>query len=277
MQDLIKKVGRFVENHVEKIVLVAVGVVCVVLFFKWVIFSPAVVTLDGKKFSAGRIDKEIFAKAQELERSINSGGEGQKAPAYKSVLTSRIDVNNPVVAGLFEHPLPQGFMGLFRSPLGSITSGGPIMPPGRTVAGSLRRFKLPPRIGEVTDVAAVHLRAAAWVPLEELTPQNGYEKVDVEANDVDLVTVEAKFDTVQLYRQFRAYFAGENVAKAEWRDPCLAEPVFAAVQLQRQELLRDGVWSDWQEVPRSRSESYGESSRSTSESRTCLREVLISG
>jgi len=258
MQDLIKKVGRFVENHVEKIVLVIVGLVCVVLFFKWVIFSPAVVTVDRKTLSAGRIDKEIFEKAQELERSINSSSEGQKAPPYKSVLTGRIDVNDPVIAGLFDKPLPQGFMGLFRSPLGSITSGAPVVPPGRTVAGSLRRFKLPPRIGEVTDVAAVHLRAAAWVPLEELTPEKGYEKVEVEADDVDLVTVEAKFDTVQLYRQFRAHFAGEEVAKAEWRDPCLAEPVFAAVQLQRQELLSDGTWADWQEVPRSRVESYRE-------------------
>ena len=83
MQDLIKRIGRFVENHVEKIVLVIVGLVCVVLFFKWVIFSPAVVTVDGKKLSAGRVDKEIFAKAQELERSINSGGEGQKAPGVQ--------------------------------------------------------------------------------------------------------------------------------------------------------------------------------------------------
>ncbi len=256
MQDLIKKVGRFMENHVEKIVFVIVGLVCVVLFFKWVIFSPAVVTMDRKTFSAGRIDEEIYKRAQDLERSLNSGGEGPKAPPYKSVLTSRIDVNDPIIAGLFDKPLPQGFMGLFRSPLGNITSGAPVVPPGRTVASGARKFKLPPRIGEATEAAAIHLRAAAWVPLEDLTPEKGYEKVQVEADDVDLVTVEAKFDTVQLYRQLRAHFAGEEVARPEWRDPCLAEPVFAAVQLQRQELLGDGTWSNWQEVPRSRVESY---------------------
>jgi len=258
MQDLIKKIGRFVENHIEKIVLVIVGLACVVLFFKWVIFSPAVVTVDRKTLSAGRIDKEIYERAKELERSINSGSEGQKAPQYKSVLTGPIDANNPVIAGLFGRPLPQGFKGLFRSPLGYISGGAPVMPPSRTVAGSLRRFKLPPRIGEITDVAAIHLRAAAWVPLEELTPEKGYEKVEIEANDVDLVTVEGKFDTVQLYRQFRSHFAGEEVAKAEWRDPCLAEPVFAAVQLQRRELLGDGAWAEWQDVPRSRVEPYRE-------------------
>jgi len=259
MQDLIKRVGRFIENHVEKIVLVIVGLVCVVLFFKWVIFSTAVVTVDrNKTLSASRVDKEIYERAKELERRINSGTEGQKAPSYKSVLTARIDVNNPVIAGLFDKPLPQGFAGLFRSPLSGVTGGAPVVPPGRTLAGSLRRFKLPPEIGAVTDAAAIHLRAAAWVPLEELTPEKGYEKVAMEANDVDLVTVEAKFDTVQLYRQFRAHFAGEEVAKPEWRDPCLAEPVFAAVQLQRRELLNEGAATDWQTVPRSRVEPYRE-------------------
>jgi len=258
MQDLIKRIGHFIESHIEKIVLVIVGLVCVVLFFKWVILSPTAVKLDRKTLSAGRIDKEILEQAKELERSINSTGDNQKAPPYKSVLTGPIEANHPLIAGLFDRSLPQGFLGLFRSPLSYITEGSPVVPPGRTLAGSFRRFKLPPRIGNVTEVAANHIRAAAWIPLEEITPESGYDKVSVEANDVDLVTVEAKFDTAQLYRQFRAHFAGEEVARAEWRDPCLAEPVFAAVQLQRSELLSNGAWSEWKEVPRSQVEPYRE-------------------
>ena len=258
MKDLIGKIGHFVENHVEKLVLVIVGLACAVLFLKWVILSPAVVEVNGKKYSAGRIDKAILEQAKELERNLGgSGSDGQKAPPYKSVLSGPIDANSPVIAGLIDRPLPQGFMGLFRSPLGSVTSGAPVGLSSRAVAGSLRKYKLPPRIGEVTDVAAGYLRAAAWVPLERLTPERGYDKVDVEPNDVDLVTVEAKFDTVQLYRQFRAYFAGEEVARTDWRDPCLAEPVFAAVQLQRRELLSGDAWSEWKAVPRSEAETYG--------------------
>ncbi|MBN1508425.1 MAG: hypothetical protein JW955_16370 [Sedimentisphaerales bacterium] len=258
MQDLIKKVGRFIEGHIEKIVLVVVGLACVVVFFKWVILSPTAVKLDRKTLSAGRIDKEILERAKELERSLNSTSDNRKAPPYRSVLTGPIDANNPVIAGLFDRALPQGFMGLFRSPLSYITQGAPIMPPGRTLASSFRRFKLPPRIGNVAEVAANHIRAAAWIPLEELTPEKGYDKVGIDVNDVDLVTVEAKFDTVQLYRQFRAHFAGEEVARADWRDPCLAEPVFAAVQLQRRELLSNGAWEEWKEVPRSQVEPYRE-------------------
>lgn len=255
MKDLIGKIGHFVENHVEKLVLAVAGLVCAVLFFKWVILSPVTVEVNGKSYSAGRVDKEIFEQAKELERNLGLGGEGMKAPPYKSILKSRIDANDPIIAGLFDKPLSEGFLGLFRSPLGSLSTGISAGQTTRTAANSMRRYKLP-RIGEVTDVAIGYIRAAAWVPVEPLTPDKNYDKAVLEPNDVDLVTVEAKFDTVQLYKQFRAYFAGEEVARADWRDPCLADPVFAAVQLQRRELLAGDTWSDWQPVERSRAESY---------------------
>jgi hypothetical protein len=71
--------------------------------------------------------------------------------------------------------------------------------------------------------------------------------------------VEAKFDVAELYRQFQAYFAGTEVEKREWRDPCLAVPKFAAVELQRQVQLDDGTWGDeWVSVPRSRTEQHRE-------------------
>ena len=82
-----------------------------------------------------------------------------------------------------------------------------------------------------------------------------YDKAAVEPNDIDLVTVEAKFDVAELYRRFQASFAGVDVQKEEWRDPCLAKPIFAAVQLERQELQEDGAWSAWQPLPRSRVEA----------------------
>jgi len=68
--------------------------------------------------------------------------------------------------------------------------------------------------------------------------------------------VEARFDVAELYRRFQASFAGVEVQREEWRDPCLAKPIFAAVQLQRQELLEEGAWSPWRPLPRSRVEAY---------------------
>ncbi len=75
MKDLIAKIGHFCENHVEKIVLVIVGAVCVWLFFTRVIFSPNVMMLGrtGKGYTPAQIDRHIYdTKAQELRASCSS-------------------------------------------------------------------------------------------------------------------------------------------------------------------------------------------------------------
>ena len=258
MQDLIKAIGRFFENHIEKIVLAIVCGLCAVLFFVWVVLNPNGVKFDGRKRSPGEIDRVILEQAKRLEASLQSEGGQQGAPDYKSVLTDPVGPDHPVVAGLVDRPLPNGLMELFRSPLGFMSDRTITLLPSPGTAESMRRYKLPTRIGAVTGVAANHIRAAAWVPMEELTPTRGYDKVQVEPADMDLVTVEAKFDTVALCSQFRSHFAGEEVARPEWRDPCLADPVFSAVQLQRCEVLGDGGRTPWQDVPRSRVEPYRE-------------------
>ncbi len=257
MRELVAKIGRFCEDHVEKIVLVLVSVVCGWLFFTRVIFSPNAVTFDNRDFSPGQIDQYIDKqKAQELRASLQQQQTGAAKP-YKSPRTALIAPRDPVVAGLFDRPLAGGFEGLFDDPLGfinpvSVPKPAPL-PPDRMYAS--RRYRLP-LIPDLTDVAVNHIRAAAYVPLEEITPQMTYDKAPVEPNDIDLVTVEARFDTAELYRRCFASFAGVDVQKDEWRDPCLADPVFAALQLERQYLQEDGTWSDWRELPRSRIEPY---------------------
>ncbi len=257
MRDLVTKIGRFCEDHVEKIVLVVVGIVCVWLFFTRVIFSPNAVTFDNRDFSPGQIDQYIDKqKAQELRASLQQQKTAAARP-YKSPRTASIAPDDPIVAGLFDRPLAGGFEGLFNDPLGfinpvSVPKPAPL-PPGRMYAS--RKYRLP-LIPDVTDVGVNYIRAAAYVPLEEITPQMTYDKAPVEPNDIDLITVEARLDTAELYRRFQASFAGVDVQKDEWRDPCLADPVFAAVQLERQHRQEDGTWSDWQALPRTRIEPY---------------------
>ena len=142
--------------------------------------------------------------------------------------------------------MPKGFAGLFESPLGFIDATAvPRTSPAfaSRYAGSSRKYRLP-QIPEVADAAVSHIRAAAYVPIREITTQTAYDTGTSEPNDIDLVTVEARFDTVELYRRFTASFNGVDVQKEEWRDPCLADPTFAAIQLQRQERLEDGSWGD---------------------------------
>ena len=76
----------------------------------------------------------------------------------------------------------------------------------------------------------------AYIPTENVDSENSYDTVSHEPNDLDLVTVEARFDVRALYDRFYENFSGEYINE-EWRDPCLAVPIFAAVDLQRQEVL----------------------------------------
>ncbi len=94
MKDFIAKIGRFCENHVEKIVLVIVGAVCVWLFFTRVIFSPNVMTIGrvGKVYTPGQIDRYIYEqKAQELRASCRSRRRAGRRKTYARRLDGPID------------------------------------------------------------------------------------------------------------------------------------------------------------------------------------------
>jgi hypothetical protein len=262
MKDIIAKIGRFCENHIEKIVLVIVGAVCVWLFFTRVIFSPNVMMLGrtGKAYTPGQIDRQIYEqKAQELRAKLQQQKKGGAGKTYAKKLDGPISKTDPIIAGLIDRPLPKGFLGLFDSPLSFIDVTLGTTPAAVPLSQQYadRKYRLP-LVPDVTDVGVNLIRAAAYVPLQEVTLQTTYDKVAVEPNDIDLVTVEGRFDVAELYRRFQASFAGVDVQKEEWRDPCLAKPIFAAVQLERQELSEDGVWTAWQAVPRSRIEASRE-------------------
>jgi len=229
----ISSIGSFFEEHVEKIILVIVGLVCAWLLITRVILSPNMVSYDGRNFSPSAVDNYVYEQAQELRQRLNDPPD-QLEP-YK--------------------PRAGEFLAKLDSTINNVdTTLWPVVPyePGAdaSVAGI---YTLPP-IGEVNDVAVEHIRAVAYVPIVPVTPENPYDKAGNEPNDIDLITVEAKFDVKQLYDKFFELFV-EDVDE-ELADPCLAKPVFAAVQLQRQELNSDGTWSDWQVVPRQKIDQY---------------------
>lgn len=224
---MVKKGGNFLEEHVEKIVLAVVGLVCIWLFITYVLISPNYVQYDNKKFSAGDIDNYISEQAKDLEHRLNRKSQ-------------------------FKQPYKQR-LGDFKALVGSAITGVDVgmylpSPPHLKDIENPGKYRIP-LIGQVNDVGVEHIRAVAYVPTEEIGEENSYEQAAHEPNDIDFVTVEAKFDVAELYKRFRESFAGENIPE-DWRDPCLAVPVFAAVQLERQQLLSDGSWGDWNIVPR---------------------------
>jgi hypothetical protein len=229
---MIKKTGNFFEAHIEKIVLILVGLLFAWLFFTRVVISPNRIEYDRKMYSASKIDQEIVSEVQRLQDILDSDP-NNKGP-YQSRKEEYLSLVESSVKGvdLDVYPVRPGFVPLMQA--------------------IKRKYRLP-IIGELESSEISYVRGAAYIPVEEVDVENPYSSLTSEVNDIDLVCVEGTLDMVALYDKFYESFVGDDV-KAEWRDPCLAKPVFGAVQLERQHLQDDGIWSDWQPVDRSRVE-----------------------
>ncbi len=221
-----KQRTNFFESHIEKIVFAVVGILCIWILISRVLVSPNHIEYDRKRFGTGGIDDYVLIQAEELEDRLNRKTESKES--YK--------------------PRLKEFNALLDSTIQEIDFSLVLPQPRAAGKRDVKRRYNSPAIGPLTDVQVGYIRAVAYVPTESVGEKT-YEAVGHEANDIDLVTVEAKLDIKELYEDFYKCFAGYNV-EAEWRDPCLAKPVFAALDLQRKHLLPDGSWSDWQRVPR---------------------------
>ena len=225
-----KKGGNFFEEHIEKVVLAVVGLVCIWLLITRVLISPNKVLYGREKLSPGEIDIRISGQAELLEDKLNREPEPKPPPEQKR----------------------GEFIAMMESPLSGVDVNvcWPLPICSSTDFSDNRKYRIP-RIGEISEALVEHVRAVAYVPAEEINKDNIYDKDNSEPNDIDFVTVESTIDVAQLAANFYESFAGEDVPE-DWRDPCLATPVFGAVQLQRRELLADGGWSGWQSVPRAK-------------------------
>jgi len=230
-----KKTGNFfevyIEAHIEKIIVGIVGVVCVWFLITRVLLSPNYVEYNGKKFAAGNIDRRISKQADLLRSKLERKPESDQQ--YKP------QVNN--------------FIAYLETPFRNLDDSIYFPQPGNRPAIEMsdgRKYRLP-AVGNVSEISAGYIRAVAYIPTQTVDKENTYDKVEHEPNDLDFVTVEAKFEAAMLFENFQKSFNGMDIPE-KWRDPCLANPVFAAVQLERQELGVDGSWSDWEVVPRTR-------------------------
>lgn len=235
-----KKGGNFfevyIEAHIEKIIIGVAGIACAWLLITRVLLSPNYVKYDGKKFSAANIDRYISRQTDLLRGKLEH--KPKSAQQYESQADN-------FVAHL-EAPLKNIDNSIYFPQAGSRPA---------TEISDERKYRLP-AVGEVSEISAGHIRAVVYMPTRNVDEENTYETVGHEPNDLDFVTVEAKFDVATLYENFQKSFNGMDIPE-EWRDPCFAKPVFAAVQLERQEKLgADGSWSDWEAVPRTRIDPY---------------------
>ncbi|MHC4394152.1 MAG: hypothetical protein ACYS1A_00720 [Planctomycetota bacterium] len=225
-----KKSGNFFEEHVEKMVLVVVFIVSMWLLVTRVMLSPNRAEYDGEKLRTSQIDIRISEQAEQVEDRLN------RKPQPKQTYESQFDK----------------FFAKVNSAIDNIDTSiylrQPILSSRNVAAEGIYNI---PAVGGLDDVGVEHIRAVAYVPIVEVDEQNPYNQAGSEPNDLDFVTVEAKLDIVRLCESFHESFAGEDV-KQQWRDPCLGVPIFAAVELQRQEQIAEDSWSEWQIVPRTK-------------------------
>ncbi|MFA5423161.1 MAG: hypothetical protein WC374_04830 [Phycisphaerae bacterium] len=225
------KGGNFISEHIEKIILPIIGIFCLWVLFTRVIITPNSVDYQGRKYAPGQVDEKIAQQAEMLQANLSL--------PPKPVQEQLEDANQYA-----------RYVLAFDDPVGSIdTSYWPEVPlPVNEKVWDGRQYSVPqPPV--INEAKAGMIRALAYIPVHELRMGESYEKADVEPNDLDLVTVEAKLQVGQLYESFYENFAGPSV-KPQWRDLNLAKPVFAAVQLERSKLEKDGQWGQWEQVPR---------------------------
>lgn len=219
-----KKGGNFVEEHIEKVVLLLVALGCLYPFYKYVLIPPKF-ELDGRKFGPGQIDIYISERAEQLNQQLNRPAEPME----------------------YSDPCSPKFMADMKGDwLVSTAMNWPA--PYSVEERTDKKYRIPV-IGPLEDTAVEHIRAAAYVPKVPVTQENAENQDIYEPNDIDLVTVQASIDSDRITERFEECFSGREVPE-QWRDASLAKPVFAAVELQRQELKPDGQWSDWQDIGR---------------------------
>jgi hypothetical protein len=233
-----KKSGNFIEEHVEKLVLLVVGLACIYPFYKYVLSNRYVFELDRRKFAPGQLDTHISTQAGRLKQQLDRDPDTR-------------DYNepcSPVFIAKLEGKWPLNTETRWPAPFS-------------TEQKIDKKYRIPV-IGQVKDAAVEHIRAAAYVPKAAITQENAKDESTYEINDIDLVTLQASIDVGAIADSFQECFASKELPE-DWRDASLARPVFATVQLQRQRLNADGQWSDWEEVPRARIEVQSEEFRTT--------------
>ena len=183
------KIGSFFEEHIEKIVLVIFGLLCVWLMITRVLLSPNKVIYDDAKYSPSAIDERVREEAELLQQRLQEPAEQLDSYQPKAV----------------------EFLAMLDSAVSDVDVDlWPPRPYNIASTTDINRSYRLPYIGEVNDVAVEHIWAVDYCPTARVTEQNPYYNAGHEPNDIDLVTVEAKFDVRGLYERFRENFV-ENI------------------------------------------------------------------
>jgi hypothetical protein len=137
---MLKKRGNVFEEHIEKAILVVVGVACAYVLVRYVLLSPNVVTYDNRKFTPGQLDIYIEGQSEKIKERLNGvAAEMNKtyepcSPVFIAKMDCTLEVDMNIV-----WPVPSSVEMKFE-----------------------KRYRIP-EVGQVKDVAAEHIRAAKYI------------------------------------------------------------------------------------------------------------------
>lgn len=243
------KGGNILEKHIDKIILAVIGLICLFVLVRTFVLTSSKVEIGVLKYTPGNVDSEVLRNAKRLEIKVASPPKKEKP-----------DYPENAQAGKFKNFLECSIRDFNDAAL--VIDTNLYLPiPARMAAGSVKtRTYQMPALAQLKDPMAQLYRSVAFVPTEEVTPDHPYESgntksVNTKMEDLDFVTIQAKFDAKTLYDNFNESFAGKNV-KDSWKDKDLATPIFARVSLERQQLNDDGTWTQWQPVEQTKINQY---------------------
>jgi len=228
------------EKQIDKIVLGVFALIGLYLLWVFVFSNPysEKVRIQGRERTLGpsEIDRYVKQEAEKMLPELE-----KPAPPIPSDNTS---VSN--------------YDRLLQCSISDISSSVQFPSPGvGDVVIEEKRLYALPQIPALMDVDCANLRGAAKVPTEEISPSRPYANAMGEVEDIDFVSVSARFDVKKLYANFRQSFTGARL-KTSWKDTALATPVFADLELQRRARQKSGQWGLWESVPHTKIDTYQE-------------------
>jgi hypothetical protein len=229
-----KKKGNFIDQYLDKMILGLAAAAALYVMWAFVLSNPYGKKVGNQKLSPSEIDSVNLRQAREIQEKLGQSlGTTKPYDKNKAVeLSKKLDCPIPNISIAINWPLAGG---------------------GQDVEGG-RQYTIP-LIPIMENVNLASLRGTMRMPTEDVTPDVPYTSVAAKAQDMDLVTFSAKLNLQMLYDNFRQSFMGMRLPP-KWRDPMLAEPVIARIELQRRVQNEDGAWGDWEIVPFNRIDPY---------------------
>ncbi len=229
-----KNILVMLENQIDKIILAVIVIISLAVLWLFVLSNPYSAKVGSKDYSPGSIDKKIKDNADTMLVDLEE--------------SSQIIPENYDFLDKFQTQL--------RCPIDTVAGDLVVQFPGvgDTIIEEDRLYDMPV-VPALYDVQKAPLRGTARVPVDEVGPGNPYKNAESNLTDIDQITISGRFDVKSLLNNFQLSFNGPGL-KSTWKDPKLATPVFAKMDLQRRVQQDNGTWSDWQEVPRTKIDMY---------------------